>query len=139
MVLVSLRLLQLLDAKVKLSNLLLQLRNLLLSDRALVQALNRRDNSHLRLKNPKIAFFCFPETKSFQLPVIIWAVMNELGKFMGCRKRTSPLGPVPDGCLWTPSCKHLAGAVTHLNAALTDINASIMEFNGLCNAQKPNV
>jgi hypothetical protein len=65
MVLVSLRLLQLLDAKVKLSNLLLQLRNLLLSDRALVQALNRRDNSHLRLKKSQNRIFLFPGNKIF--------------------------------------------------------------------------
>ena len=41
--------------------------------------------------------------------------------------------------LWTPSGNPLVGAVMHFNTFLTAVNASVTEFNGLCNAEKPNV
>jgi hypothetical protein len=81
------------------------------------------------------------------------AAMNKFGKRMGCRERMTHVSLMsPMGLIWTFELSQklggylstpLGGALTQgvvqINAFLTDINASMTEFNGLCNARKPNV
>ena len=49
------------------------------------------------------------------------------------------LSQKPSPYLWIPSASPWGGVVAQINTFSTAINASVTKFNGLCNAQKPNV
>src|SRR5580698_666728 len=85
---------------------------------------------------PKIALFCFPETKSFPPSCYLGAVMTEFGEMTGCRERMTPVSPISpilpfifsenlNRDLWTPSGNPLVGAVMHLRACLKIIRGAV--------------